>query len=119
MCRGRLPRSPARPGVRLAHTNREIALAARDGGQEPHPLLVCSVPHEERPGLALCEPVRGNRGACGEKLLGDDIPLHLGPVPSAVARWPVEANPAPLTETPAEGRRVTSDPRVARWREHT
>src|SRR5260370_21372716 len=79
--------------IGLAHADAEIGLAAADAGQEALALRLGAEAQQERPALAVGGPVRGDRGAGDEDLLGDDVALARGALAAAVAALPGPAGP--------------------------
>ena len=82
--RARHHRREVAPGVGLAHPDAERQLAPADGGEEPLLLVWSTDLGEQRPALAVGDPVVPHRCAEAKQLLGDDEPLDRGTVAAAV-----------------------------------
>ena len=80
--------------VRLAHADGEIALPGGDARQDRAPLLLRAVAQQQRPGLAVGDPVGGAGRAGRHHLLGDDVAVQRGLFAAAILLRPHHAEPA-------------------------
>src|SRR3546814_7364619 len=69
------------------------------------------------PRLPIGDPVCRDRGACHEQFLGNCKAMQRGQLMPAIALGPSHADPALLTQFPAEGGRNAADPAIGTRRE--
>ena len=100
--RPRADRGQVRAGVRLAHPDGEVRLAAHDGGQEALALGLGAEAQQQRAALALGHPVSAGRRARRQQFLQQHVPLQERPLLAAVSLRPREADPAPGPQLLAE-----------------
>src|SRR5690242_9210188 len=99
-------RGEVRAAVGLAHADAEIALALDDARQHRLTLLLAAEAQDERPALAVGHPMRADRRARRQQLLGDDVALEEAPLLPAIFLGPGHADPAALAEAATELRRM-------------
>src|SRR5271156_6259854 len=83
-----------RPRIRLAQTDAEAQLAARDLRQDLLADLLLAVAQEDRSALPVGGRVRAGRRAGCQHLLGHDIALEMRALVTAVFLGPGHADPA-------------------------
>jgi hypothetical protein len=103
------------PGLRLAHADREIALAAGDGRQVALPLLFVPVLQQRWSRLAVGDPVRGHRSAGGEEFFDHDEAFDMAESAAPVFAGKRHTQPPPGAEAAAESGVPRGDPRVDPW----
>ena len=95
-------RGEIRAGAGFAEADAKEMLAARDRRQEASALLLRSKAQQQRPTLAIRNPVRRDGRPGRQQLLEHHVTLERTALLSAVALWPHHADPAAPPQLAAE-----------------
>ena len=111
------PRGPDRgevgAGVRLGHTDGEVAGALGDGRQVSPLERLAAVPQQVRADLPVGDPVRRDRSPGGQEFLHHDVAFQRRTSLAAVLRRYRHADPATFGQTPAERLVPAREPGIA------
>src|SRR5262249_55416564 len=90
------------PRIRLAHADAEKDLALRNARQKGEALLLGAKAQQQGRALPVGDPMRPDRRARGQQLLGHDIAFEHAALAAAIALGPGHADPAAGAEPAAE-----------------